>query len=227
MEDLRLSLISPEVRSLAPGDAGILLLRLDALEAKLRSTLGRVEALEFNFEILSRDANHRISEFSSKLAELDRKNESSSLQADLLKEELQPETKNSVELSNETLAFDRALLSFNSRDFESALSRFDSFNQFYPQSINVAESYYWLGKANVELLEFKDAATNFLESFSRDPVGIFAWKSLLGLANSLGELGQMEQGCLTLVELKSRFPGKARENWDQILIVEDQLKCSP
>ena len=73
IEDLRLSLVSPEVRSLAPSDAGIALLRLDALEAKLRSTVGRVEALEFHLEILSKDAKHRIYEFNTKLAELENK----------------------------------------------------------------------------------------------------------------------------------------------------------
>ena len=69
IEDLRLNLLSPEARSLTPGDAGIALLRLDALEAKLRSTVGRVEALEFHLEILSNDAKHRIAEFSLKLKE--------------------------------------------------------------------------------------------------------------------------------------------------------------
>ena len=63
VEDLRLGLLYPEVRSLAPSDAGIALLRLDALEAKLRSTVGRVEALEFNLQILSEDAQNRISQF--------------------------------------------------------------------------------------------------------------------------------------------------------------------
>ena len=60
IEDLRLGLLSPEVRSLAPSDAGIALLRLDALEAQLRSTLGRVEAIEFHLQILSKDAANRM-----------------------------------------------------------------------------------------------------------------------------------------------------------------------
>jgi hypothetical protein len=68
VEDLRLDLLSPEVRSLTPSEAGIALLRLDALEAKLRSTVGRVEALEFNLQILSEDASNRILEFKATLA---------------------------------------------------------------------------------------------------------------------------------------------------------------
>ena len=78
----------------------------------------------------------------------------------------------------------------------------------------------------MELADFKRAATAFLESFSQAPNGLFAWKSLLSLAVSLGNLGQMEQGCLTLVELKSRFPQHARQNYDEISSAEEQLKCA-
>ena len=62
IEDLRKGLLSPEIRSLNPSDAGIAILRLEALEAKLRAAVGRVEALEFNLQILSKDANNRIKE---------------------------------------------------------------------------------------------------------------------------------------------------------------------
>ena len=226
MEDLRLNLLSPEVRSLAPGDAGIALLRLDALEAKLRSMVGRVEALEFNLKILSKDANHRITEFSLKLKDLERKNEISNSHSNPEKKDSKSEEKKVEQLSNETLAFDKAFLSYNSKDFVSALSHFQSFNEKYPQSINVAEAFYWLGKTNVELINHKAAASAFLESFSRAPGGAFAWKSLLELAISLGDLGQLEQGCLTLIELESRFPENVSRNKDEILMAEEQLKCS-
>ena len=112
IEDLRSSLVSPEVRSLAPSDAGIALLRLDALEAKLRSMVGRVEALEFHLEILSKDAKHRIYEFNEKLAELENKkvflNSGSNLEDWSREESLsvtptQEDVQNSNEPSNETL----------------------------------------------------------------------------------------------------------------------------
>ena len=235
IEDLRLSLVSPEVRSLAPSDAGIALLRLDALEAKLRSTVGRVEALEFHLEILSKDAKHRIYEFNTKLAELENKklfsSSSDGLADHSLEEPLstapaQEDIQNVNEPSNETLTFDQALLSFNAKDFSSALTSFQSFNELYPQSINVVESHYWLGKTNSELKDYKAAASAFLEAFSLSPNGLFAWKSLLGLAIALGDLGQFDQGCLTLGELKSRFPDKFHNNQDEIVIAEERLKCS-
>ena len=226
IEDLRLGLLSPEVRSLAPSDAGIALLRLDALEAKLRSTVGRVEAIEFHLQILSKDATNRMMEFSSKLEQLENKNTRSDLKLSQKNDEVEKTEEYRDEISNETLAFDKALLSFTSKDFGTALEYFESFNSLYPQSINIDESYYRLGQTNMALNDSKRAASAFLDSFSRVPSGPFAWKSLLGLAIALGNLGQMEQGCLTLGELKSRFPEKASQNLDQILIAEEQLKCS-
>ena len=226
VEDLRLGLLHPEVRSLAPSDAGIALLRLDALEAKMRSTMGRVEALEFNLQILSEDAQDRISQFKLKLSELEDR-------AKVFDEEPisvinKPKVKGTQfdQISNETLAFDKVLLSFNSKDFETALTHLESFQQLYPQSINIAELHYWLGKTKFELGDTKGSANAFLDAFSLAPSGRFAWKSLLGLAISLGELGQVEQGCLTLEELMARFPNKVVENADQVLVAKEQMKCS-
>lgn len=226
IEDLRLNLLSPEIRSLAPADAGIALLRLDALEAKLRSTVGRVEALEFHLEILSKDAEHRITEFNSKLEELEGNTERSKSNMIFKSDDEQGLNQSLGEISNETLAFDKAVLSYNSSDFESARIHFESFNKMYPESINVAEAYYWIGKTNIELKNFKAAGSAFLDSFSHQPNGLFAWKALLGLATALDDIGQTEQGCLTLEELKSRFPKNVSQNEDEVRIVEEQLKCS-
>ena len=223
VEDLRLGLLSPEVRSLAPSDAGIALLRLDALEAKLRSTLGRVEALEFNLQILSEDAQNRIFQFKLKLSELEGHAEQSDKES--IAEITEPKV-DETSISDETLAFDKAILSFNSNDFEMAHEHFNSFQESYPQSMNIAEVHYWLGRTRFELQDTKGSANAFLESFSLAPNGNFAWKSLLGLAISLGELGQVEQGCLTLEEMKSRFPKKVAENLDQVIVAEEQMKCS-
>ena len=226
VEDLRLGLLSPEVRSLEPTDAGIALLRLDALEAKLRSTVGRVEALEFNLQILSEDAENRIVQFELKLSELEgyAKRSGEKVALKINKRGLKETQFNKI--SNETLAFDKALLSFNSNDFEIAQDHLNAFQDLYPQSINIAEVQYWLGRTMFELQDTKGSANAFLEAFSLAPSGSFAWKSLLGLAISLGELGQIEQGCLTVEELKSRFPKKVEENRDHVRAAEEQMKCS-
>lgn len=226
VEDLRLGLLSPEVRSLQPSDAGIALLRLDALEAKLRSTVGRVEALEFNLQILSEDANHRILQFKLKLSELEGHTKLSRGESNTVINKTRGKEIQLNELSNETLVFDKAILSFNSSDFQTAQEHLNSFQELYPQSKNIAEAHYWLGRTKLELNDTKGSANSFLEAFSLEPDGRFAWKSLLGLAKSLGELGQIEQGCLTLEELKSRFPEKVEENLDQVLKAKEQMKCS-
>ena len=226
IEDLRSALLSPEVRSLAPGDAGIALLRLDALEAKVRATVGRVEALEFHLQILSKDAKHRIREFGLRLSELE--GESVERVKDSIHGLKQSGAKqdNVEEISNETLAFDSGIISYNSENYELAIKQFQAFLQTYPSSINIPEVYYWLGVSKLAVGDYKSAASDLLESFSLAPSGLFAWKALLRLASALGDLGQIEQACLTLGELKSRFPKQVDKNLNEILTIEEPLKCS-
>ena len=165
IEDLRSALLSPEVRSLAPGDAGIALLRLDALEAKLRATVGRVEALEFHLEILSKDAKHRIREFGLRLSELegaDMERAQGLSKDDKLDKRVQ---KPHDELSNETLSFDSGILSINSENYELAIKQFELFLKSYPSSRNIPEAYYLLGFSKLEMGNYKSAANDFLESF--------------------------------------------------------------
>ena len=134
IEDLRVNLSSPDVRSLSPSDAGIAFLRLDALEAKLRSTVGRVEALEFNLKILSKDAEHRLAEFYAKLEAIEEKKKILKIKTLSASDESLSSEKFS-DVSNETLRFDEALLQYTSGDFESALTGFESFNELYPKTV--------------------------------------------------------------------------------------------
>ncbi len=226
IEDLRSSLLSPEVRSLSPSDAGIAILRLDALEAKLRATVGRVEAIEFHLQILSRDATNRISEFNSRLLQLESEQprlENSDKAGGLSSV---PSIKREKFSSDETLFFDKALLAFNRGDFITSVDEFEEFIELYPFSMNIAEAQYWLAQSIFKLENFKQAAKAYLESFSLAPSGNFASKSLLGLAISLGELGQVEQACLTLRELRLRYEAEMDEIRAEIFQAEEQLKCS-
>jgi TolA-binding protein len=226
IEDLRSSLLKPEVRSLAPNDAGIALLRLNALEAKLRATVGRVEALEYNLRILKKDATHRIREFNLRLSEMEVKG--GQVLSELEEESYGNDNSENPasDVSNETLTFDKALLSFNGEDYNSSIEQFEAFRQSYPLSINIAEVTYWLGRAKFAIKDLNGAANEYLDAFSLAPFGEFAPKALLGLSSALGSLGQIDQACLTIDELKSRFPIKVDQNLSEIISVEKQLKCS-
>jgi TolA-binding protein len=225
IEDLRTSLLSPEVRSLAPSDAGIAILRLDALEAKLRATVGRVEALEFHLQILSKDANNRIAEFNSRLIELElEKTELKNSSKELEVAEISKGIKNNLS-SDEGLFFDKAFLTYNGGDFEGSTEKFGEFIELYPFSINIAEAQYWLAMSVFQLNEYKKSAKAFLEAFSLAPSGSFASVSLLGLGKSLGQLGQIEQACLTLKELKLRYGSDISNINNDILKTEERLQC--
>ena len=228
IEDLRKGLLSPEVRSLNPSDAGIAILRLEALEAKLRAAVGRVEALEFNLQILSKDANNRIKEFNTRLLELEgNKYTNPELEKSHNSEKSRlPKNFSGGASSDETLFFDKALIAFDSGEFIEAIEKFKEFLKLYPLSINNVEAHYRLGEANFNANKFKESAREYLKSFSLDPVGAYASRALLGLAVSLGRLGKAKQGCLTLGELKMRHEGDLAEILPAIRRAEDQLQCT-
>ena len=235
VEDVREALLSPDVRSLPSTDTGIALLRLDALEAKLRSAVGRLEALEYHLQILEQDAKNRIGNFNARLIELESKNSSSTIlntskrnleikevQAEISGEEVVGEdTGGSLEIA----ALAKALGNYNAGEYRQAIEKFLLFKQFYPESVNRRKASFFLASSYFALNQFDEAAKEFLEVFSFDPSGEFAFESLLSLANSLQNLGEFEQSCLTLEELRSRFPEKLEDNSDLIFQVENKIQC--
>ena len=55
--------------------------------------------------------------------------------------------------------------------------------------------------------DWRGAARSYLDAFSGAPQGPLAPRALYRLAIALGELGQVEEACLTLTEVDTRYPG--------------------
>ena len=235
VEELREALLSPDVRSLPSTDTGIALLRLDALEATLRSTVGRLEALEYNLQILERDATNRINKFTLQIEEFDSDSSTPAKENNVHNKTRDNDDKTNnlpVEVgdktqedSSETDALTTALANYNLEEFGQAIDKFVLFKQFYPESVKRIKASFYLAKSYYAVSKFDEAAKEFLEVFSFRPSGEFAFEALIGLANSLKQLGEEEQSCLTLEEIKSRFPNKIDDKSDLITQVENNLKC--
>jgi tol-pal system protein YbgF len=69
------------------------------------------------------------------------------------------------------------------------------------------EAHFWRGASLSETGDTEGAARAFLESFSGAPNGSKAPDALYRLGQSLGQLGQMQEACVTLGEVAIRFPG--------------------
>ena len=60
---------------------------------------------------------------------------------------------------------------------------------------------FWRAETRVKDENWIGAANDYLESFTINPDGDIAAKTLFGLGVSLGAIGEKEQACLTLMKL--------------------------
>jgi TolA-binding protein len=69
------------------------------------------------------------------------------------------------------------------------------------------------------------AANDYLESFTINPNGESAAKTLFGLGVSLGAIGDKDQACLTLDEVRSRFKNIEKTLLAEIVKAKNLLNC--
>jgi tol-pal system protein YbgF len=102
--------------------------------------------------------------------------------------------------------YDQAFAYLQTNDYASAGETFDQFLTQYPDHSLVANAKYWLGETYMARSDYQAASRAFARYFKDHPEGSRAPDSLLKLAESLNEQGMSNEACLTLTELKNRFP---------------------
>ena len=102
--------------------------------------------------------------------------------------------------------YDQAFSYLQTNDYASAQATFEDFIRTYPDHSLAANSKYWLGETYYARGEFQDASRSFARAFKDHPDGQKAPDTLLKLAMSLKGQNMNEEACLTLSELKDRFP---------------------
>ena len=108
-----------------------------------------------------------------------------------------------------------ALNLFDRGQTKLAEQRLSEFIERFPTSTRLHAVLFWRAEARVKDENWIGAANDYLESFTINPDGESAPKTLFGLGVSLGAIGEKEQACLTLDEVGSRF-----ENIEKSLLVE-------
>ena len=76
----------------------------------------------------------------------------------------------------------------------------------YPGSPLLGDAWYWLGESQSVRGNHADAASSYLKGFQSDTQGQRAAHYLYRLGATLGRLGQLNEACLTLREVRNRFP---------------------
>lgn len=224
MQELRDELLSTGNGGVATESVGPMLQRLNNLEAELSAALGKVETLQHRITEITEDGTRRIGDLEFRLTELeggDTSNLGSTpvLGGDTTAEPVQQFT------SDEQRSFAEAQALLDGGNFQAAAESYNNFVATYPGGPLTSEAQFRRGHALAGMQDWGGAARSFLDSFSGAPDGAWAAESLFELSVSLGQLEQVEQACLTLDEIRNRYPTKIAEMGDKIAAQKQQMSC--
>lgn len=217
MQRLKRELSTTGSPNLALG-GGNVLERVDAIEAALQKVTAKTEELENRIDRIVRDGTNRIGDLEFRLVELEGGDISKLGETTTLGGEAEvpaiaaapaPAIQGAELAVGEQADFDRAREAFDAGDYETAQIQFATFAETYTGGPLTAEAHFWRGRSLAALGNTSGAARAFLEAFSGSPEGVIAPDALLELGRSLDTLGQTDEACTMLNEVRARFPGSA------------------
>ncbi len=128
-------------------------------------------------------------------------------------------------LGREEELYISALNLFDRGQTQLAEQRFSEFIEGFPTSTKLSSALFWRAETRVKNENWIGAANDYLESFTINPDGESAAKTLFGLGVSLGAIGEKDQACLTLDEVGSRFENIERTLLVEIVKAKNLLNC--
>lgn len=93
-----------------------------------------------------------------------------------------------------------------SGDFEKAEIAFKEFIDTHSKHELAGSAQFWYGETFYIRQLYEDAAAAFLEGYTKYPNSPKAPENLLKLGVTLAELGEIEQGCKMIINLKKAYP---------------------
>ena len=202
-------------------------LKMTEIENDIKRLHNRFEILENNY--YKELKNLKASIMNSDQRDVDKiENLSESNQKERL---ITPSTDTSESLESlraigrEDELFKGAINLFDSGQNQLAEQRFSEFIEGFPTSTKLSSALFWRAEARVKNENWIGAANDYLESFTINPNGESAAKTLFGLGVSLGAIGEREQACLTLDEVGSRFENIEKTLLAEIIKAKNLLNC--
>lgn len=221
MRALRSELVAGGAPALQAAGGEGALARMDAMESALTRLTAQTEALGNRIDRVVADGTNRIGDLEFRLCELEEGCDIASLPiteslggdagsapAPAVGPAIAPATGGGAvpQLAmSEKADFDAAKAAYDAGDFRDAADRFARFTETYTGGPLTADAQFLRGEALAGLGETAGAARAYLDAFSGAPDGPRAAESLLRLGQSLGELGQVQEACVTLSEVGARF----------------------
>jgi len=208
---------------------------LSTIEAELRRLTGQVERMQFRLDRMQTDASRRFADIEFRLNDLEGGGDAS--EDPLPPPDGAPETPppqaddgdasvQAVALPSSELGdFDRAVNDVRQGRYDQAEERLRAFLDRYPESSLKADAHYWLGESLLIRSADAAAARAYLDGYRIAPRGERAPHNLLGLGMALGRLGQQDEACQTLRQVRLQFPYAPEDLASRADREADQLAC--
>ena len=204
-------------------------LKLNQLENRLSGAIGYLEQIENKLVTVTKSLILRISEINELLRKIS-KEDISSNEINQLYDEVQESKFSPINEANNLSEDQKEYLSikaiFDDGNYVLAIEEFTSFITRFESSKLTLRAKFLRGESNLRIENWSLAAEDFLDTFSSQPNGPLSPYALFGLVLSLSELGEIEQSCAALFEIKRRHPEKFNQFKDQLKLSKKSLSCN-
>mgnify|MGYP001228564516 FL=1 len=204
-------------------------LKLNQLENRLSGAIGYLEQIENKLVTVTKSLILRISEINELLRKIS-KEDISSNEINQLYDEVQEFKFSPINEANNLSEDQKEYLSikaiFDDGNYVLAIEEFTSFIMRFESSKLTLRAKFLRAESNLRIENWSLAAEDFLDTFSSQPNGPLSPYALFGLVLSLSELGEIEQSCAALFEIKRRHPEKFNQFKDQLKLSKKSLSCN-
>ena len=199
-----------------------------ALEAELRRMTARLERIERAQRAMRDDLTRRLGDIEFRLNDLEgvpNDGKTRPVAGDLSANNNGSDAGSNASIA-ERNALNAAIEDVEKGRFDQADDRLRRFMREFPDSPLLGEARYWLGESLFVRGIHADAAKSYLDGYNGDREGPFAARNLLRLGETLGRLGQINEACLTLYEVRRKFPNDPSGAADKSDALADSLSCN-
>ena len=210
---------------------------LQQIEVRLQELTRRIEQLEFQQGQVAEETRRRLGDINFRLTELEGGDLGQvSEPAPLLPSPTpqaapQPQAGGTQRTAALPVALaeqgelDRAARDVQQGRFDQGEDRLEDFISTYPSSPLIGDALYWLGESRFLRGNMQEAARHFLEAYQSNVTGSRAPHALYRLGVTLGRLGQINEACLTLREVRNQYPDGPADVVNKADAEADTLTC--
>ena len=200
--------------------------KISAIERQMREITGRIEAIEYAQEQLTKKIDYLTKDTSIRFEEM-RTTATTPASASSIDGKVAAAKTPEMALPEGTIdsQFEWAFAYIAKNDLKNGEKAMELFLKTHPKGELSANAHFWLGRVNFQAARYGKAAEQFLTVFEGYPKHKKAPESLVNLGDAMIHLGENASACEAYLEFRRAFPDantrlKARVDAD-----EKKAKC--